>query len=172
MPRVESRTNVYIGIDPGASGGLAIRRAGICQAVPMPPTEADVWHWVKEAGSFLRVEKGVVVGGCETFAAIEQVWGHIGEGQPGSAMFKFGQSYGGLRMALIAAGIPFEQVVPRTWQKDMGIPPRKKEESKTQWKNRLKAMAQQLFPDERVMLATADALLIAEWCRRKREGRT
>lgn len=43
-------------------------------------------------------------------------------------------------------------------------------ESETQWKNRLKAKAQQLFPQQEVTLATADALLIAEFGRRKRSG--
>ena len=39
--------------------------------------------------------------------------------------------------------------------------------SKTEWKNKLKAKAQQLFPvwSKRITLATADALLIAEYGR-------
>ena len=45
-----------------------------------------------------------------------------------------------------------------------------KTESKTEWKNRLKGMAQQLYPDLKVTLATADALLIATYCKRKHEG--
>ena len=73
-------------------------------------------------------------------------------------------------MALIAAGIPFEEVIPRTWQKGVGITPRGKGETKTRFKNRLKAKASQLFPKVNVTLATADALLIAEFCRRKRTG--
>ena len=35
-------------------------------------------------------------------------------------------------------------------------------ETPTQWKNKLKAEAQRLFPDIRVTLKTADALLILE----------
>jgi hypothetical protein len=102
------------------------------------------------------------------FAVIEKV--HAMPGNGVSGMFKFGMSYGGLRMALIAAGIPFEEVQPRAWQKAMGIPPRSKTESGTQWKNRLKAKAQQLYPAEKVTLAVADALLIATYCQRKQEG--
>jgi hypothetical protein len=85
-------------------------------------------------------------------------------------MFNFGANYGALRMALTAAGIPFEEVVPGVWQRGLNIPPRKKTEGKTAWKNRLKAKAQQLFPSVKITLATADALLIAEFCRRKHEG--
>lgn len=107
----------------------------------------------------------------DVFAVIERVSGYVGEAQPGSAAFKFGQSYGGLRMALVAAGIPFEEVTPQVWQRKMGVTPRRKDESKTAWKNRLKAKAQQLYPGVKVTLATADALLLAEFCRRRQEGR-
>ena len=74
-------------------------------------------------------------------------------------------------MALTAAGIPFEEVTPVVWQRGLGIPVRKKDESRSQFKGRLKAKAQQLFPQVKVTLKTADALLISEYCRRKREGR-
>lgn len=173
---------VWLGIDPGASGGLAvvITRPGLpptVEAVPMPATERDVWEWVRSHSA---------APGRPAYAVIELVGGHVGEAQPGSAMFKFGHSYGASRMALIAASIPFEAVTPQRWQRAVGVTPRKKGrrdkrarddggavklvggESRTQFKNRLKAMAQQLFPKERVTLATADALLLAEYCRRMR----
>jgi Holliday junction resolvasome RuvABC endonuclease subunit len=101
-------------------------------------------------------------------AVIEHV--HAMPKQGVSSTFKFGVGYGGLRMALIAASIPFEEVTPRTWQKALGVVVRKKTETKTQFKNRLKAKAQQLFPRESITLKTADALLIAEYCRRKQLG--
>lgn len=135
----------------------------------MPDTEADIWAWISKVGRDYgdRIwDMAPTVHAC-----IEQVGGYVGESQPGSRAFKFGMSYGGLRMALIAAYIPFEQVVPTVWQKALRIPARKKTESKPRWKARLKAHAQQLFPRETVTLATADALLLAEYCRRKQEGR-
>ena len=81
-------------------------------------------------------------------------------------MFSFGASYGALCMALTAADVRFEEVPPLRWQRGLHIPPRKKSESRTAWKNRLKSKAQQLFPKEYVTLATADALLLAEYCSR------
>jgi len=155
-----TRFNRFVGIDPGQSGGLAI----VCVypnmevypdmecAVPMPSTERDIWDWFNSLPP-------------RTMALIELV--HAMPGNGVSSMFKFGAGYGGLRMALIASGIPFEGVQPRAWQKELGIPPKKKTETKTQFKNKLKAKAQQLFPAEDVTLKTADALLIAEYCRRK-----
>lgn len=158
----------------------------------MPPTETDLWVLVSSSADVLEVD---TLGGA--FAVIEQVSGYIGNSQPGSAMFKFGQSYGTLRMALTAAYIPFDEVRPATWQKAMGVAPRKKlkakrgtkeklaeflnsdksddptrgAESKRQFKTRLKQKAQQLFPGTVVTLETADALLLAEYCRRLKTGR-
>ncbi len=148
-----------MGVDPGASGGLAvIWPGGIIKSSVMPATERDTWLWITE--------------GVGSFAVIEKVGGFIqGNPAPGSAMFRFGHNYGGLRMALIAAGIPFEEVTPQKWQKGLGITPRKRDESKTQWKNRLRSRAQQLFPQEKITLAVSDAILIATYCQRKQEGR-
>lgn len=180
-------TTTYVGIDPGASGGLSSLAPshGSVSAQKMPETERDRWDWIKSQR----------MPGRKVVAMIEKVGGFIkGNPAPGSAMFSFGASYGGLRMALIAAGIPFEEVTPQAWQKGLGIPPRKphtgkrkvkitKGKNKGKWreekfggetdgqfKNRLKARAQQLFPENEVTLAIADALLIAEFCRRKHEG--
>lgn len=135
----------------------------------MPSTEEDVWDWVNDKAG------GVMRAGSGGFAVIEQVGGfHRGgeDRQPGSAMFKFGQSYGGLRMALTAARIPWEPCTPAKWQRGLTIPQKTKQETPRAWKNRLKATAQRLFPGAHVTLATADAILIAEYCRRVREGRT
>lgn len=156
MPQLIEAKVLCIGIDPGASGGLAEIGIDGVTAVSMPKTELDILEWLRQQG-----------GRSDVTAMIEQVSGYIGEGHPGSAMFKFGMSYGGLRMALIACGIPFETVTPQNWQKVLSIPKRDKKESRTQFKNRLKSKAQQLFPRVQVTLATADALLIAEYCRRK-----
>lgn len=151
----------YLGIDPGASGGMAWLVGDHVEAAQCPPTEAAIWQWVSGC---LKVAGNV----C---ACVEMVGGYIGERRgtanpaPGSAMFKFGHSYGMVRMALVAAGIPFNVVSPKTWQKAFSLK-KTKGESSTSWKNRLKAEAKRLFPKVKVTLATADAILIAEYCRR------
>lgn len=154
-------TRWCVGVDPGLSGGLVRLLCGPGGAVidvvatPMPATEHDVWDW------FLPLI------GTRSFAAVEKITGYVGDGgNPGSAMFRFGTNYGLVRMALVAACVPFEQVTPQRWQKDLGVPHRNKGEGKPEWKNRLKSHAQRLFPTQKVTLATADALLIAEHCRR------
>lgn len=135
---------------------------------PMPKTEWDVWELIQNNLDDDYDQDN-------NFAVIEKVGGYIGTAQPGSSAFKFGRGVGVLIGLLIAARIPFEEVHPRTWQKALSIHPRAKkssgsEESKGQFKNRLKSKCQQLFPTQRPTLKTCDALLICEYAKRKRTG--
>ena len=178
MPRIPKakteQTTLYIGIDPGQAGGLVAlcvsAKGSEVNAVSMPDTERQVWEWIAE-NSPARFAPN-------SYAVIEKVHSMPEQGVVSS--FKFGMGYGALRMALTAACIPFEEVDPRTWQKALGVAPRKKEETKPQFKLRLLKLAQQLFPslplwsEKRAkgkMLAVSDALLIAYYCERKHGGK-
>lgn len=143
---------ICLGIDPGASGGIAYLTNHTVELTPMPPTEKAIWAYFSKKWR-------------ETVAFIEQVQGYIGQGQPGSSMFKFGMNYGNLRMALIAAGIPFYAIPPQEWQRSLGIASKKKDETKSKWKSRLKLEAEKLYPNLNITLATADALLIGHYCK-------
>lgn len=137
----------YIGIDPGMSGGIACHYDGQPSEVfKLDATEADIAEWL-----WCRVSN--------SFAHIESV--HSMPKQGVASSFKFGRSYGFLRGLLIGLKIPFEEVTPQKWQAAMGC--RSKGD-----KNVTKARAQQLFPNIRMTHAIADALLIAEFCRRTR----
>ena len=155
MPKLRKRVpSCFLGVDPGQNGGLvAYYNHVLVEASKMPATERDIWEW-------FRLKNQI-----NAMAVIEKV--HSMPKQGVASSFKFGYHYGLLRMALIGNRIPFEEVTPRAWQKGLDIPPRKSSESPTQWKNRLKGLAQQYFPGEKVTLATADALLIALYCERK-----
>lgn len=152
MPTVKK---YFLGLDPGQSGGwAAVSNDGeVLGPTKMPRTEMDIWCGLSVVAQYCRV------------ATIEKV--HSMPGQGVSSTFKFGMGYGGLRMALIGNQIPFDEITPRAWQKFLGITSRAKTESKTEFKNRLKAKAQQLFPSVKITLAVSDALLIAEYTRRK-----
>lgn len=167
MPRVPQReqaNGVHIGIDPGASGGIAVIHGdGELQTWPMPATEKDVWECLKKYAYLL---------GHDTpqpwaFAVVEWIHPAI-QGIGKSPMSKLYGNYMMLRGMLTAAEIPYEVVQPRKWQKEMGIAVRGKTEGRTQWKQRLRQRAQQLFPAANVTLAVADAILIAEYNRRNR----
>lgn len=172
-----------ISCDPGASGGLACFIYGQVRAIKMPETTADVCDFFREVLSETPRN--------ETRCFLEKVGGFMGGGgQPGSAMFNFGQGYGEIIGILTALQIPFELVTPQRWQKALALGTKEKttklytvtpEEAaeekkrvtqanarhKTEWKNKLKEKAQQLYPSLKVTLATADALLILEYGRRQ-----
>lgn len=143
---------VYIGIDPGLSGGIAIiEHDGTVNAVKMPATERDILN-VLGAGLAM----------VDARAVIERVssWPKMGV----VSAFTFGRGYGALLMALTAAEVPFDLVGPRQWQEAMSC-------LSGGDKNVTKRRAQQVFPSVKVTHAIADALLLAEFCRRVSTGR-
>jgi hypothetical protein len=152
---------VYVGVDPGRGGGLALLagRHGV-ETAKMPATERDVIDLLKYWKTFTAPAPA-----CKIFAVIEHVWSIPGQG----GAFAFGVNVGTLRTALTAAEIPFDQVLPRKWQSALGVVYRKGA-TDTAKKNITKRRAQQLFPSIDVTHAIADALLLAEYCRRYNLG--
>lgn len=142
-----------MGIDPGSNGGIAVLAPDgiVLDVTKMPDTPMDILEYIR------LHSKGAK-------CIIEDV-GHGIPGQSSSATAKFARHNGWLEMALLASGIPTTKVTPQKWQKYFQMH-RGKDEEKTRYKNRLKERAQLLFPTVKVTLANADALLIAEYCRK------
>lgn len=170
--------SIYLGVDPGVNGGIAVilsrREVDLFHLADKSPE--DVWNFVSKYGTAMGCE---LHGDLEVriFACIERNHGYIGtHSGPNTHSFKFGEATGAVRMALVAAEIPREEPTASQWLRALGMRSRekgtkgKKGETDTQWKNYLKAKAQALFPGVQVTLRTADALLIAEYCRRKMAG--
>jgi hypothetical protein len=126
----------------------------------MPQTEGDVVAFLHTAS----IASGARV------AYVERVGGFTGDGQPGSAMFKFGRGVGVLIGALMALNWRVIEVPPQRWQKFIGIGTRGVD-SKTDWKNKLKAEAQRRNPYQAVTLATADALLMMDYAINQEGGK-
>ena len=145
--------SVYIGIDPGKGGGLALIAQGWCWSTPMPDSDAEMISWLDDTNCPKR----------ECRCVIEHV--HAMPGQGVTSMFTFGEQFGRVRMACTALGIPYELVRPQKWQKELGLLSTKGE-SHSERKRRFKRRAEELFPGQKVTLKTADALLLAEYCRR------
>ena len=164
---------IFVGIDPGKHGGITALSSGGVIFRACPKTEAGI-------PQLLRVVLAEHEDKEQVKVVMEKVGGYIGsfgnagglKGNPGSAMFTFGRNAGVWVGAMLAMGLTFEEVAPRTWQKGLGIIGRMKSESKVQWKARLKQEAQQRFPKLLVTLSTADSLLLASWCKMKHEGVT
>lgn len=143
-------TAYYIGVDPGVNGGIAILRSDgdVMCAVKMPATEKDI----------LTV---LMLTSARSMAILEKVSSSPQMGVVSA--FTFGRGYGGIRMALAAAMIPFDEVTPGVWQRAMQCLTKGD-------KNVSKRRAQELFPAVKVTHAIADALLLAEFGRRREKG--
>lgn len=152
-------THAYLGIDPGLGGGIAA---------------------LDEAGRVLLVEKmpttpkallDMLTGVAETWttrAVLEKVGVTPQMGVVSAGTFMKG--VGHLEMGLLAADILHVMVAPLRWQKVMGVlqerVPGVKRLPGSKDKNINKWAAAKLFPEQKVTHAVADALLLAEYCRR------
>lgn len=159
---------LYIGIDPGVSGGIAVlsHDGGIISAMKMPETDRDILDALNIAGR--RAEAFIGRAPRERVCGVIEKVNPGVFGRPGAKMgvvsaFTFGGGYRALKMALTALRIPYDEALPIKWQNAMQC--RSKGD-----KNITKARAQQLFPGVTVTHAIADALLIAEYCRRVHSG--
>ena len=148
----------YVGIDPGASGGIAVILPHEEYVAPLPQTESEVYdllhtHLSPDPDDDTTTEVRV---------AIERVHAIPGIGSTSSS-FTFGRNYGfvrGVLTSLSSLGVRWQDVPPQTWQRGLGIP---KECQGQDRKRQLASIARQRFPMCRVTLKTCDALLIAEW---------
>jgi Holliday junction resolvasome RuvABC endonuclease subunit len=156
-------TSYYLGIDPGASGAIAL--IGVDE-LPLVwelkgMTRSEIVDLLWDTRDGLWDARG-------STAAIERVSSMPGQGV--ASTFKFGVNYGGLLMALDAAGIPFFNPTPTTWKKAVDpylIAPK---EAKTEKKRRAREIAKRLFPTAKVTNATADALLLARYAQLKSQA--
>lgn len=139
---------MFFGLDPGKGGGIACVNEGgvVLFASPMPETEQGVLAMLAAGGTY-----------CHAMLEFVRSSPQMGV----ASAFTFGRGYGGLRMALVAKGVPFDEVTPVKWQAAMQC--RSKGD-----KNVTKRRAQELFPGTTCTHAIADALLLAEYCRRVR----
>lgn len=143
--------NFFLGVDPGASGGIGwIWEGGSGVTSFKNLTEQEIMSAFRERRECFAT--------YHWLATIERV--HSMPKQGVSSSFKFGASYGFLRGILHSLMIPFEEVAPQTWQKSLGC-------LSGGVKAVTKSKAQQLFPTLKLTHSTADAILIAEYARRK-----
>lgn len=148
-------SKIIIGIDPGVNGSISFYNKGILISHNMPDTPADILELL---GTY-PADK------CKCY--MEKVHGRPGGGSSG--MFNYGKGYGHIEMALIALGISTETMQPQKWMKVLGVGTRG-DMSPTEWKNKLKAKAQQLFPNNKITLKTSDAALICYYGNKMENG--
>ena len=156
---------IYIGIDPGKNGGIAIIRSiGIntfepYQKIIVEPYSDDTMISLGYNIDKLSKENEQIK------CVLEKVNAMPGPGVV--SMFNFGQNYGFIQGVLKAYNIPFELVPPAKWKKEFSV---------TSDKNTSIEVAKRLFPQVNLKATErckkdhdgmAEALLLAEYCRRK-----
>lgn len=153
----------YVGIDPGMSSGaiVVLRSNGDFDDSIELKSLGD-----KHVYLFLKALTKSV---DECQVVLEKIPPAI-FGSNKSSMAKLYGSYRSLQMALTACNIDYEERLAAQWQNEMHIPKRKKKETTYAWKGRLLKFARKLFPDDNLTRATADAAIIAEYCRRLHKG--
>lgn len=154
---------IFLGIDPGKKGALAFLSDD-----PLFGTSIVPFAKINE----IAIANAIGFYDDKMFAMLEKV--HSMPAQGVVSAFSFGTSYGFLRGVLTAHGIPFQDAEASLWPKEFGLASRRKkgeERTKADIKRANLACAQRLFPGvEGLTIHTADALLLAEYARRKHGG--
>lgn len=146
---------LFIGIDPGKSGGIAYIDTEQGFAGSEPYSDKALIDLCS-----LASREGQAVMCC-----LEKVGAMPGQGVV--SMFNFGQSVGYIKGVLESFRIPYQEITPQKWKREFGL---------TSDKAKSAEVCRKLFPDIE-LLATprckkphdgmAEALLMAEYARRK-----
>lgn len=153
---------IFVGIDPGLSGGIATIGPVAMRAQKTPIISGEKKQMnLAECANILRSaqDQGAV------FAVIEKVGAMPGQGV--TSMFTFGKGYGQWLGIMAALGISYQEVHPKTWKKAML-------ESVGKDKGASIGRATSLFPGVSLIAdgcrtphdGMAEALLLAEYGRR------
>lgn len=144
---------IYIGIDPGKKGGIAVMTENKTFVYPFSEENLfDMMDYVRDKEDELSK------------CVLEKVGAMPGQGV--TSMFNFGQNFGFIQGVLRSYGISYELVTPQKWKKEFSV---------TKDKNTSIEVAKRLFPlvnlkaTERCKKdhdGMAEALLLAEYCRR------
>ena len=146
---------IYIGIDPGKNGGIGFIYNDVAYCRKCPDTVLDMSEEIK-----VVMEMAPDI---QKYAIIEAV--HSMPKQGVKSVFTFGKGYGQWIGILAAHEISYTQITPQKWMKHYGSLSKDKKDRK----NQLKHLAQQRFPNLNITLATAAAMLLANYLKETRK---
>ena len=141
----------YIGIDPGKGGALAVI------------TEENALVFPFDRKSYVNILGAMR--GKQAKCCLERVGAMPGQGV--TSMFSFGENFGFIQGVLEANGIHYELATPQKWKREFGV---------TGDKNSAVSVCHRLFPEVSLLRTPksrkaddgmAEALLMAEYARRK-----
>jgi len=142
------RAHAHLGIDPGASGAIALITADVVLVENYPGDVVAAADLVRGWSARYQIR----------LAALERVASRPGQGV--SSTFTFGSNFGAWQGILAALGIPYTLPTPASWQKGLITP-----SDGSDPKARSLAVARRLFPTVDLHRKSdhgkADALLLA-----------
>lgn len=141
-----------IGIDPGRSGAIAVIGLETGEFVDQIRLSAEppaIARFVRRYSKRLGI------------CVLEKVWSR--PGNSARSMFTFGENFGFVEGVLARSWIEYELATPQKWMKALDC-------ETGGDKNVTKEFAKTLWPRKKIYHWNADALLIAEYGRRKIKG--
>jgi crossover junction endodeoxyribonuclease RuvC len=153
---------IVVGVDPGSTGALvALSHNGLRIAawLDMPVINKEV-----NAPSLAEWLETLPLG--DTFAVLEKA--HAWPGQGVTSVFTLGLAYGTLKGVLGALDIPYTEVLPDRWKRDMHLA-KKKTSSVAEAKAASRLAATNAWPSNSDLFkrvkdhGRAEAALIAKW---------
>ena len=147
---------LFIGIDPGKSGGIAYIDTQDNISGTMPYSDTALIDLCRDASHDWNKE---------VVCCLEKVGAMPGQGVV--SMFSFGQSVGYIKGVLESFRIPYQEITPQKWKREFGL---------TSDKAKSAEVCRKLFPDVSLLASPrckkphdgmAEALLMAEYARRK-----
>lgn len=149
--------NLFIGIDPGKKGGIALIDTETKVVCTFPYSDKELIGLCRDESYSGNTE--------HIMCCLEKVGAMPGQGVV--SMFSFGQSVGYIKGVLESFRIPYQEITPQKWKREFGLSSDKAVSAE---------VCRRLFPDIS-LLATprckkphdgmAEALLMAEYARRK-----
>ena len=140
-----------VACDPGVNGGFAVHTKDRIILFKMPESLPDIHQLLigfKLADSHLWIEK---------------VPKFVSKLTPAAAVATLHENYGIVQGLAYSQGYALHRVEPKVWQEPLGLGGRKSCDTGPEWKRKLKAKAQELYPHLDVTLGNADALLILHY---------
>lgn len=155
--------NIFIGIDPGKTGGITFLELlsphTSLSIFRMPGTEKEIRDIFGDIHGWegLSLSEGI---GVKAIIEAQHAFPDMGA----KAQWSFAQHYGFIRGCLVSLGVPFIEVSPQKWMAYFGFK-RLKDEDKKKHKLKILQKAQNLYPQSTVNLQTADSLMLCEYLR-------
>ncbi len=161
-------SKTFIGIDPGLTGAVAIIKENDILLIDTPVLTVQSGKGNKRVldvhgmADLLREHEGT-----DCMVLLEKV--HAMPKQGVTSMFTFGQGYGIWQGLLVYGQLPHDLITPQAWKKAMlAGAPKEKDAARIKAMNLFPQVADQLRRKKDI--GRADALLIAECCRRTHGG--